>query len=58
MACILLIVGFLFLATDYGWVDWWKVKWFTAVLLILGLAKFAHSKCADCQAMQSGGKKK
>ena len=58
MAVILLIVGILYLGQDYAWWDFWKVSWFTAVVLILGIGKLANSKCPDCQAMQSGDKKK
>ena len=51
---ILLVAGILFLGQDMGWWSFWTVNWYTAVFLILGLGKIAHSKCTDCQAIQSG----
>ena len=58
VAALFLIVGILQLGQDYAWWDFWKLSWFTTVFLIIGIAKLGHSSCRDCQAMQSGGKKK
>lgn len=41
---LVLVVGILFLLADYGvsWMAWWKLGWFTTVLILLGLHKVAN----------------
>jgi len=55
---IFLAVGILYLGSDYAWWTFWKLQWFTSLFLIIGIAKIAHSKCKDCQEIQSGKAKK
>ena len=57
VAALFLIVGVLHLGQDMAWWDFWKLSWFTTVFLVIGIVKFGHSKCPDCQAITSGKKK-
>jgi fatty acid desaturase len=57
VAILFLLVGILYLGQDYGWWDFWQLSWFTAVFLVIGIAKLGHSSCKDCQAISSGKKK-
>ena len=52
---LFLALGVLFLLVDLGYWDFWGINWWTAVLLVGGVAGLASSKCPDCQAVRTGG---
>ncbi len=47
-AVVLLIVGLLFLAADFGWFNW-GISWYTAGFLLVGLCGLMASGCPDCK---------
>ena len=53
---LFLVLGVLFLLQDLGKWDFWNISWYTAVLIVVGVAHVASSKCADCEAVRKGKK--
>ena len=47
-AALLIIVGLLFLAADFGWFNW-GVSWFTAAFLLMGICCCAMGSCKECK---------
>ncbi|MFH1770061.1 MAG: hypothetical protein ABH828_00720 [archaeon] len=43
---LVLLVGLFYLLVDYGvgWMGWWKLSWFTTVLILFGLHKITKKK--------------
>ena len=54
---LLLVLGVLFLLRDLNIWNFWNISWYTAVLIVGGVAHIGSSKCPDCQAMREGKKK-
>jgi hypothetical protein len=52
---LFLVLGVLFLLQDLSIWSFWNISWYTGVLVVLGTACFASSKCAECEAAR--GKK-
>ena len=52
---LFLVAGVLYLLTDLGYVDWWKLQWWTVAFLLCGVSGIAMTKCPDCMAMRQGG---
>lgn len=58
---ILLVLGVVFLLTDFGVWTFWGISWWSALLVVWGLGKVCSAHCHDCQAccsVDSGSKKK
>ena len=47
-----LVLGLIFLLVDLEMWDFFGIQWWTALLIYLGVASLAMSKCPDCQAMK------
>lgn len=54
----LLVLGVIFLLTDLGVWSFWGIQWWSAVLIWFGIGGIGMSKCADCQAIRKGSKKR
>ena len=56
---LFVVFGVLFLLQDLGKWDFWGISWYTALFIIVGLASFGASTCADCEMARTGkaGKK-
>ena len=52
---LVLVAGVLYLLTDLGYVNWWKLQWYTVLFLLWGVGSVAMTKCPDCMAMRQGG---
>lgn len=52
-AVLMLLVGVGFLLVDLGVWDFWKVNWWTAVLLLFGLGGLGKSMCKECQSCET-----
>ena len=58
---IFLVLGILYMLTDFGFITFWKLNWWTALFLVVGITHLAMNKCPDCCAMKTdvkAGKKK
>ena len=42
MGWIFLILGILYLFTDFGWITWWNISWWTILFLIWGIKMSKH----------------
>jgi len=42
---LLVVVALLFMATDLGWITWWKINWWTAAFILVALYKLFMHKC-------------
>ena len=51
-----MVLGVVFLVVDLGYWDFWNIQWWTALFLLMGVVKLAHSNCPDCMAMAKGKK--
>ena len=49
VAILLLLLGFAFLLVDLNVWNFWGVSWYTALLLLAGIAGTASGTCPDCQ---------
>ncbi len=58
MGVLLLVLGIVFLLVDLGKITFWGINWWTALILLMGLAKLCTSCCPMCQAADKKGKKK
>ena len=56
---IFVVLGILFLLVDLGILgpDLWKVQWWTALFIVVGVGSFASSRCPECTAIRTGKKK-
>lgn len=36
---VVLLIGVLYLLTDFATIDWWNVEWYTAAFILFGLWK-------------------
>ncbi len=36
---VIVLVALLFLATDMGWITWWKLNWWTVAFILVALHK-------------------
>lgn len=57
---LLVALGIIFLLKDLGKWDFWGINWWTALIILAGVAHFGKSMCGDCQtcAMPSSGKRR
>jgi membrane-bound ClpP family serine protease len=55
-ALLLLVLGVLFLLVDLGMWSFFNIQWWTALFLLMGVIKLAHTYCPECNAVP--GKKK
>jgi len=46
---LLLVLGVLFLLRDLGVWDFWNIQWWTALILLMGLAHFGTKFCPECK---------
>ena len=53
---LILVLGVVFLVVDLGYWDFWNIQWWTALFLLMGVVKLAHTNCPDCMAMAKGKK--
>lgn len=51
---LFLVLGVLFLLRDLNVWDFWNIQWYTAILIVVGVAHIASSKCPDCEAARGG----
>ncbi|MFH1396226.1 MAG: hypothetical protein ABIG93_02405 [archaeon] len=49
MGLVLLVLGILFLLRDLAIWDFWNVQWWTALILLMGLAHFRTHLCPECK---------
>ncbi len=52
-----LALGIAFLGVDQKWWGFWNISWWTAVFIVMGVAKLAMTSCPDCMATMPGKKK-
>jgi len=46
---IVLVLGALFLLVDLGMWDFWGIKWWTVLFLLLGIGMLGKGTCEDCK---------
>ncbi len=37
---VVAVIALLYLATDMGWITWWKLNWWTVAFILVALHKF------------------
>lgn len=42
---LLVIVAILYMATDLGWITWWKLSWWTTGFILLALYYLFSCRC-------------
>lgn len=58
---IFLVLGLLFLLVDVGVWNFFGIKWWTVLFILMGLMTLCKNSCPDCQACcmpETKGKKK
>ena len=50
-AVLFLVLGVLFLLRDLNVWGFWKIQWWTALFLLIGVCGLSMNKCPDCCAM-------
>ena len=56
MGVLLLVLGLIFLVVDLEYWNFFGIQWWTALFLLMGVAKLGHGSCAECQAVSKGKK--
>ena len=41
----IVVIALLFLATDMGWITWWKLNWWTVAFILIAVHKIFMYKC-------------
>ncbi len=48
---LFLLLGIAFIMVDLGVWTFWDIKWWSALLIIMGIGGLAATTCKDCQAI-------